>query len=106
MKTSKEGPITGGGEAAVRSLAFSPDSKLLAASCGDAVVRLWDVTKSPPAAPTRLGGKSVDPVRCAFSSDGRLIASVGTDQVNGTEISRLILWDVASKKPRTSFDLP
>ena len=64
------------------------------------------MTKSPPAAPTRLDWRSIDPIRCAFSPDGRLIASVGTDQVNGTEISRLILWDVASKKPGTSFDLP
>jgi len=106
MKISKEGPITGAEEAAVLSLAFSPDSKLLAASCGDAVVRLWDVTKAPPAAPTRLDWKSIDPVRCPFSSDCRLIASVGTDQENGKMIGRLILWDVASKQPRTSFDLP
>jgi hypothetical protein len=63
-----------------------------------------------PAAPTRLDGSKFRlpqfPVRCAFSSDGRLIASVGTEQENGKTIGRLILWDVASKKPRTSFDLP
>jgi WD40 repeat protein len=106
MKTSKEGPITGGTDVAVLSLVFSPDSNLLAASCGDSYVRLWDVTKSPPAAPTRLDWGSPDPVRCAFSSDGRLIATVGSDHDNGKPIVRLILWDVASKQPRRSFDLP
>jgi WD40 repeat protein len=103
-KTSREGPITGVGNA-VLALAFSPDSKVLAGSGTEEVVRVWDVTKATPPAPIRLKGadfrQSNGFIRSAFSPDGWLLAAVGTFQTH-----RLILWDVAGKQPRASFELP
>jgi WD40 repeat protein len=103
-KTSRGGPISGL-QNAVLALAFSPDSKVLAGSGNEVVVRLWDVTKATPPAPVRLNGNDFRLpggfIRCAFSPDGRLIAAMVSEPAR-----RLILWDVASKKPRASFDMP
>jgi WD40 repeat protein len=89
----------------VMTLAFSPDGNMLAGSGTEGVVRLWDATKAAPPAPIRLDGAdfrlSSDLIRSSFSLDGRLIAAAGRDQT-----CRLILWDVAEKKPRMSCDLP
>jgi RNA polymerase sigma factor (sigma-70 family) len=70
------------------SLAFSPDSKLLATggSQYDEDVRLWDVAAGKEVR-TRKTGAIVPAV--AFSPDGKVLA---TGQGDG----RVVLWDVAS----------
>ena len=68
------------------SLAFSPDSRLLAADFG-AAVRLWDVRTGKPVANFDEG--HVRPVtRMAFSRKPGLLATVGEDNA-------VRLWDVA-----------
>jgi WD40 repeat protein len=76
-------------------LAFSPDSKLLAAGCGfgDNEVHVWDLEKDTE---TRFAGHSGWIVGLAFSRDGQTLASASTDQT-------LRLWDVARKAKTRRF---
>jgi WD40 repeat protein len=75
----------------VGTLAFSPDGKSLAITTGgDPGVRLWDVATGKP-----IRDLKGEKYRLAFSRDGRLLASAGTDRIvltnvtTGEEIGRL-----------------
>ncbi len=85
-------PASTGG---IVALAFSPDSKRLAAGCGfeDHQVYVWDLAVGAVA---RLAGHSGCIAGLAFSPDGQTLASVSTDQT-------LRLWDVARKVERRRF---
>jgi WD40 repeat protein len=78
-------------EGFVESVAFSPDSKTLAAGCGDGVV-LWDAATRQRLAqdPLPVEGfvKSV-----AFSPDGKTLAAGYRDGYAGGR-SSVVLWDV------------
>ena len=77
----------------VRSVAYSPDGKMLAAGLEDAdgAVQLWDVTVSPPVPKGQPFPKGpCKGTRVAFSSDGRLAIGGGARDRSGF----LILWDV------------
>lgn len=70
----------------VYSLAFSPDGKMLAAGCGDATVRLWDLEEREAAAVLR--GHRLSVYAVAFSPDGATVASGSADHT-------VRLWDAA-----------
>lgn len=70
----------------VRALAFSADSKLVAASWGDKV-RVWQVADGAPV--LGLGEPQVEVTSLAFSPDGSFLAG-------GAEDKRVRLWRVSS----------
>jgi len=82
------GPATG-----VYGMAFSPDGTVLATSCGDGTLWLWDTATGRDVATrhatssARFGAPGV-----AFSPDGGLLATAGGD---GT----VRLWDPATGRP-------
>src|SRR4051812_15788716 len=72
----------------VAHLTFSPDGKLLAASCGDGTVKVWDVA----AGRERFTFKhSQWAFEAAFAPDGKWLATCSTD---GT----VRLWDLDTGK--------
>ncbi len=78
---------TQGGPIALNTVAFSPDSRFVAAGGHDGSVLLWPL--AAPAEGRRLrgaGGHDAPVFGVAFSPDGRLLASVGLDKT-------LILWN-------------
>lgn len=71
------------------SLAFSPDSALLACATSDQIVRLWDLSDQREIAPL-LG--HVDQITgVAFSPDGKLLATSSADKT-------VMLWPVMGQK--------
>jgi WD40 repeat protein len=89
----------GAGE--VRSVAFSPDGKLLAAGNRYHTVRVWDVASKKEV--TTLTGHASDVWSIAFSPDGKTLAAADTDW---KKPSRVKLWDTATWKERGSINTP
>src|SRR3712207_3422008 len=85
-------PLTGHTDE-VRSVAFSPDGRLLASGGSDNDVLLWDVTdRSQPrriGVPLRAHSSKVHGV--AFSPNGDMLVSGGAD-------GAIVLWDVATRQ--------
>ena len=79
----------------ILSLAFSPDSTILATGDADQTVRLWDVasgTELPFAQKLPF-----DIYGIAYSADGTMLAASGNSHAN------TVLWDVASGKQIHDF---
>ena len=81
-------------EGSVKSVAFSPDGKTIAAGYGDSTgggVVLWDVAARTAAGDDPLVVKEGDVTSVAFSPDGKTIAAgYGVDGGGG-----VVLWDAA-----------
>jgi WD40 repeat protein len=69
------------------SVAFSPDSKLLASAGFGGIVRVWDLAIGKGRPPLKDHGWAIDSV--AFSPDGRHLASASAD-------TSVRIWDVAA----------
>lgn len=74
----------------ILSVAFSPNSQMLASGSADDSIILWNVSTRKPIGNPLIGHIS-DVTSIAFSPDGKLLASGGD---NGN----IILWDVATQK--------
>jgi WD40 repeat protein len=76
-------------ETTVRSLAMSPDGKLLAGGGENGLVQLWDVVTGKSA--LKLTGHGDYVLSLAFSADGKLLASGGYN-------NQVILWEMPEGK--------
>lgn len=87
--------IEAGGAPMVRSLAFSPNNKMLAFSSASDV-RVWDVAAGKER--YRLDPGTKTPMGCvAFSSDGKLLATAADPSKRGPDHA-IHLWDAATGK--------
>jgi eukaryotic-like serine/threonine-protein kinase len=74
----------------VRTIAFSPDGKLLATGCADGTARLWDMATGNAAGPTLKNSSAVTSV--AFCLDGKQL-------VCGCADGTALRWDTADGTP-------
>ncbi|SEB55871.1 WD40 repeat [Streptomyces sp. 1222.5] len=84
----------------VNAVDFSPRGNLLACTCSEGTVRLWDLAASSGARqlkPLRIGSGEVREVR--FSADGRMLATASNDGL-------VRLWDVADPQHPTLVGSP
>jgi hypothetical protein len=75
----------------IRSLAFSPDGKILAAGYEDNTVILWNIESGQPIGEP-LMGHAFAVWSLAFSPDSKILASGSLD-------TSVVLWDVKTRKP-------
>src|SRR5262249_28041229 len=85
-----------GGSDAIRTLAFSPDSRTLAAGTFDGVIQLWNVASGQQLGAIQAHISYVDTV--AFSPDGTTLASSSMD--NTVKLWRAPGWnEIAHAQP-------
>ncbi len=89
------------------SLAFNPESRLLAAAGKDGVIRIWDIQRGTLSLEIPAHKKGVNAV--AFSPDGRYLASAGNDAIariwdpnSGEQLTQMIGGTYAV--PAIAFD--
>jgi WD40 repeat protein len=90
VSTGASGPVLSGDAAAVTSVEFSPDGRMLVTASKDGTARLWSAATGHQMAILRAGGGAVTAV--AFSPDGSTVATASAD---GTAR----LWSTSSGAP-------
>ncbi len=76
-----------GHDAAIKSIAFSPDGKCIVSACGDKTIKVWDAATG--AELTTLRGHEGGVRSAAFSPDGMRIVSGSVDKT-------IKVWDAAT----------
>jgi hypothetical protein len=87
MATGQERSSLRGHPDDIKSLAFSPDGKLLAAGCRAGMIKLWDTTTGKER--TTLNGSAKHVCSLVFSPDGKVLASATWDHP-------ITLWDLTT----------
>jgi WD40 repeat protein len=77
-----------------RSVAFSPDSRLLLTGAGDGYARVWDVEKQELIRRFQVDG--FEAMSVAFAPDGQVV-------VTGSDTGIVQLWDMATRKELRRF---
>ncbi len=83
--------------AEIRNVAFSPDSKLLAAGTRYGITKVWSTEKGEEVASLK-GTHTGDVWSVAFSPDGKTLATADGDWNKPSDI---VLWDTTTWKERT-----
>jgi WD40 repeat protein len=78
----------------VLGVAFSPDSRWLAAGCADGMVRIWD-TRDPAGEARELAGHIGQVERVVFLPDGRLASAGGVWLGSVGEVK---IWDLETER--------
>src|SRR5262249_33300561 len=84
--------LLAGHQNAVRSLAFSRDSKLVVTGSWDKTAIVWDMTQTVPTAKAVRAGHAAEIDSVAISPDGRWIVTGGRDHAAR-------VWDVKGESP-------
>ena len=79
----------------VRTLAYSPDGKILATGSWDGTIKFWDTTSYREIVTLKTGRVQ----SLAFSADGKRLASAGADQT-------IKLWDVRTRQELCTLKEP
>jgi eukaryotic-like serine/threonine-protein kinase len=80
---------------AVYGVAFSPDSRWLAAGGADGIVRIWD-TRDPASTARELPGHIGLVKHVMFLRDGRLVSAGGSSI--GSELGEVKIWDLSTER--------
>ena len=84
----------------IRSLAFSPDGRVLASACPNQPIRLWDPATGQQISKLEAGTDLY--CRLVFSPSGSTLAAFAVRAQGQTQICQhdVVLWDVATGKTR------
>ncbi len=103
-QTSREIGLIPAGRHVGSGIALGPDGSRVASCAEDQSVVVWDSRSG--AEVIRFRGHKVNPLRVAFSPDGRLLASLGAESRAGGSKSELKVWDLADNRAgKTSIEI-
>lgn len=85
-----------GHEAAIRSIAFSPDGSRLVTGSDDNTVRIWNLGNPQQPEQAKLTGHAAAVTAVAFNADGQQVLSGSADHV-------VRLWNLADNQPLKDF---